>query len=442
MSFKDNKGKSEDDSFIEEDDVFTEEDREYRPEEHSEHSSDEYDFKSSEEIVLFESDEQSDGDSEVKEMLPSKSSRKQEMIPVPVFPKPKGRRVEKANGQPVFFNKQEMIPVPIQKETSKKHKVEKKREEKEKEKKVEKKREEKKVEETPSERNMRIKASIKVKDAVIFCRVSTYNQSVKFCISLEAQEENGRKCAVLFGLKVMSTIKIVESASNGKKCTIKRLIRENRGKNIIIYDVSRFCRSVERGMSLLEYALNCKTRLFFVNEGIVWDSSTERFARDKLRARLEAAQEESANIGRRVSMAIQEKKRRGFFTGRVAPFGYTIKAVEGGKKLFPNENETPIVDFINACRTVGRSMNSLNRKLARISRFKNSPIVLEFKDEPVKKLQEPLSYSGIADLLNDYEVFNRGNEWTSAAVKKVAEKIYKEEVGEVIVNIEKLGFDF
>lgn len=299
--------------------------------------------------------------------------------------------------------------------------------------------------ETPAERNQRIKMYIKKKDCIIFCRVSTYGQSTKFTISLEVQEEKGNQCAAFFGLKVMGTVKIVESAYNGKACTIKRLIRENRGKNIIIYDASRFCRSVTRGRELLDIALRNKTRLFFVHEGIVWDDGTNRYNENKLINSLRAAQKESEDIGRRVHDAYVEKRRRGFFTGRVAPFGYDIQTVQDGnklgKKLIPNEKESKVVDFITSCRTVGTSSKTLNKKMFAISGYPD-PISLGFKDSKVKAIVEPLSYSEIADLLNVYEVTNRGEEWTSVSVGKVGKRVYDGEVGDVMQTIEKLAFEF
>ena len=99
----------------------------------------------------------------------------------------------------------------------------------------------------------RIILTIRNKTAVVYCRVSSYGQTGQYHISFEVQEQKGNICANIFRLKVMSTVKVVESAYKGVKCTIKSLIRQNRGKNIIIYNVSRFCRNKDKGLELLNY---------------------------------------------------------------------------------------------------------------------------------------------------------------------------------------------
>lgn len=139
------------------------------------------------------------------------------------------------------------------------------------------------------------------KDCAIFCRVSSSNQTGNFHISFEVQEQKGNVCAKLFHLKVKLVVKLVESAYSGTTSTIKSLINKFRGKNIIIYNVSRFCRNKKLGVKLLEYALKCNTRLFFVDEGIIWDKNNLNNLQ-ALKRKLELAEEESEAIGRRLKM--------------------------------------------------------------------------------------------------------------------------------------------
>lgn len=281
------------------------------------------------------------------------------------------------------------------------------------------------------------------KTAIIFCRVSTYNQSIKYSVSLEVQEEKGQNCARLFGLKVLMTVKTVESGYDGKKCTLKSLIHQYRGKNIIIYDVSRFSRNTERGIDLLDYALKNKTRLFFVHEGVVWDSSSGYNSRKFLENRIVLAQEESAAIGRRVKAALQEKKRRGFFIGRVAPFGYSIELSEGGKKLIVNDSEVKVIEFINLSRIEGTSIRKLNKLLHIISPCKTILILEDNKSgNASKKLAGPLTYENIANILNDYDVSYRGSPWTEISVGAVLKKQNTKKVDEIAGQLEEFVFGF
>jgi len=276
--------------------------------------------------------------------------------------------------------------------------------------------------------------SITKKDSVIFCRVSSYGQTGKFTISFEVQEHKGQVCANLFKLKVMGTIKVVESAYDGKACTLKSLISKNKGKNIIIYNVSRFCRNVERGMELLDYALKCNTRLFFVDEGIVWDRNHTDF-RNKLREKLYLAQEESAALGRRVKDALAEKKRRGYHIGGTPKYGFKVVDIEGGRKAVPDVSEGKVIEFIDMCRQIGTPVKTINECMKIISKY-NDPIILYFNNEKVNHIVEPLSYGDIADLLNEYQVFRRGQKWTASSVSSVVKRKYDD----MVVNLECMGF--
>lgn len=291
--------------------------------------------------------------------------------------------------------------------------------------------------ETPQEKIEKIKARITRKDAAIFCRVSTYNQTGGNTVSLEMQEAKCARTCALFELKIMSVSKVVESAYDGKACTIKSLINKNRGKNIVIYSVDRFCRNRERGAALLDFALKCRTRLFFVTEGIVWDGVDQWQTHDKIMDRLKIAEEESAAIGRRIRDAIAEKKRLGFFTGRVAPYGFTIQPVYGGKRLVPNAEEADVIKFIEMCRKIGTSVDSINTWLTGTS----EGLIFEYRGAEVSQLMDVLSFSNIADILNDYEVTFRGGLWTGEDVRKVVNRTMEGNVDEMLEDMEKLAFE-
>lgn len=268
-------------------------------------------------------------------------------------------------------------------------------------------------------------STLQNKNVVIFCRVSSNMQTSPFSISFEVQENKALVCANMFKLKVIEIIKIVESAYDGKACTIKSLITKNKGKNIIIYNVSRFARNVDRGIELLNYALKCNTRLFFIEEGIVWDKNHLN-CKEKLIKKLDFAQKESEAISRRVKDAKAEKKKRGYFTGGIAKYGYKIITEEFGKKCVKDENEQLVIRFINLCRTVGSTADSINFILKKISKYQNYPIILEFGND-VDCINEPMSYSCIANILNEYEVGRRGGQWTASNVSS-ANSVEKDDV--------------
>lgn len=286
----------------------------------------------------------------------------------------------------------------------------------------------------------RVVLTMRNKDCIIFCRVSSDKQTGTFHISLEVQEQKGYACARLFHMRVRTVIKCVESAYSGTSCTIKSLISKNRGKNIILYNVSRFSRSSVKGAQLLEYALKNNVRLFFVDEGIIWDKSNQNNL-PLIKRRLELAEEESRAIGKRVKDALAEKKRLGFFTGGVAKYGYKKVQVEGGKKLEEEKYEQAVIKFINLCKEVGTSVSVLNEWMKQLSPHFDFPITLEHNNVKVKRLEEPLSNSEIAQLLNDYQVTKRGSQWTLSSISSVL----KRNMNEILEGLEEMeistGFD-
>lgn len=278
----------------------------------------------------------------------------------------------------------------------------------------------------------------KGKDAIIFCRVSTPQQAGMGNMSFSVQESKGFECCRILKLVCRSVIKTVESAYTGKPTTMFKLLSK-RGKCIVIYDVSRFCRRVGHGKELLRKALKNNVTLFFVSEGLIYGNNfekSEKLILDKLRI----AEEESKAIGRRVSHALREKKRRGFYTGGTVPYGKKVVNVQGGKKLVDEEHESNVIRFITGCVELGTSAIYLSRLMKLISGY-DEPIILEHNGVKVIKLKEPLTYSTIASLLNEYEVYKRGRKWTASSVSRILKTQMDNLYDDVANNMETMNME-
>ncbi len=269
----------------------------------------------------------------------------------------------------------------------------------------------------------RISGYISDKKTLIYCRVSTIKQTGLNHFSFEMQENKGNVCAKIFGLNVYMIFKIVESAYQNDYKNIKNLIKEYKNKNIIIYNVTRLCRNYKSGLELLELALQNNTRLFFVEEGIVWDKNNE----DNLfflKKYLELAENESKIMGKRIKDAINEKKRRGYLVGKV-PYGFKAVQVEGGKKAFSDIHEQNVIKFINYCKNIGTSKDTLNEYMKLISPDFDDTISIFYNDIEISKIKEPMSNVEIAKLLKSFKVLKRGKNWNGQSVGSVINKDYK-----------------
>ena len=287
----------------------------------------------------------------------------------------------------------------------------------------------------------KIAQSIINKIAVIFCRVSSIGQTGFGHVSLEVQEAKGVACAVLFKLKIMSVIKIVESAytlKKNKRSTIHSLIGKYSGKNIILYNVSRFSRNEAQGRELLDYALKRNTRLFFTEEGLIWDRHNLHNRQAILR-KLMLAHEESRAIAARVSAALFLRKQQGFHTGGKPKYGYKVVEADGGKKAVPEQREQAVITFINMCREIGTSLRALNQWMETLADDPNGYEPLELGDNQ-RTIREPLSYQNIADLLNDYGITKRGSRWTAASVADIAKRDYENVLETLAGMTMKTGF--
>jgi len=279
-----------------------------------------------------------------------------------------------------------------------------------------------------SEDIIRISSYILNNKTLIYCRVSTIEQTGLKHISFELQETKGNVCASIFKLKVEMVFKIVESAYKNNHQTIKSLIKKFKGKNIIIYNISRFCRDLNSGIELLKLALTNKTRLFFVQEGLVWDENNQDNL-SKLKNKLIYAQEESLNIGKRVKDAITEKKRRGYHVGGPPKYGFKVIDVFGGKKVVANEKEQDVINFIKKCKTVGTSSHEINKQMNLITTepiIYEDPIILYYDGNETKDIKQPMGNVDIAELLNSYGVSKRGKRWNGPKVSEINNREYKQ----------------
>jgi hypothetical protein len=170
-----------------------------------------------------------------------------------------------------------------------------------------------------------------------------------------------------------------------------------------------------------------------VEEGIVWDKNNTN-NRNQLQNKLYLAQEESKAIGRRVKDALALKKRQGYFTGGIPKYGYKVVDSVGGRRAIPDKYEQAVIKFINLCRTVGTSVRTLNEWIRILSPTFDDLIELEYDGRAVRTLQEPLSYEGVADLLNEYNVTKRNRQWSKSMVSAICRQDY-ENILEGMINM-------
>jgi DNA invertase Pin-like site-specific DNA recombinase len=270
----------------------------------------------------------------------------------------------------------------------------------------------------------------------IFCRISTPKQLEG--LSLEAQETRLREYAAEHQMQVRCVVACVES---GKVENPSYMLLNT--PHLIVFDISRFSRNYDVGVDNMSKLLHNDHMIHFINNNLVISKSDMRndtLAYHRFLDNLMLAQNESEMISQRVKNVIRHKRKNQEYTGGRVPYGlklYTLKCKNGRliKKYKTNDHEINVLTFINVCRSPPYSGEDLTLLMRRISRY-DDPLELVNPDTERGREQntEPLDFSTIASLLNEYEVTYRGKKFTSAIVSRNCtgtDHLYEKYLGEI-----------
>jgi len=249
---------------------------------------------------------------------------------------------------------------------------------------------------------------------VVYCRVSSASQNHTSSVSLHAQEVECNRVAARCGWVVRCIRKDIHSAFRSIPPELQNLIAGHR-QTIIIYDVSRFSRSLSMGKAMMTTALANGNNIVFVQEKITVDSPQSAFA---IIPFLVETQKESIRISERVRNSKKYLRDNGMHQGGIVPYGFEQR----GRMLHEDEDEQDVVNFIRYCRTEGIESDKLNELMSQISRYNmdEHPIACyDERNDAVCQLTMTISHAAVAKLLNDYGVSKRGVQWNGGNVRSV-----------------------
>lgn len=276
-------------------------------------------------------------------------------------------------------------------------------------------------------------------------KYSKYNTSV----SLENQADACKSYADILGISIAgSPYKEIGSAYNDKRNILLNLTNDLKNCNLLCYDASRFSRNTEIADEYLRAFIKNNVRVVFVHEKFMI-SAVEHIP--KALEYIKKAQEESLQTSRRIHNANVYRHLRSFIqTGGTVPYGYTVSGF-GRKQLIVNKNEHKIQKVIGACRECSSinhlSMAALNGLVGAVSKLDMSrdPIKMYSRnldtkvESEVKFLTQPMSWSDIMKLLNEYSVpYRTQSRWYLEDVK-FAYRTYSPIEDEL--DLESLGVD-
>lgn len=181
--------------------------------------------------------------------------------------------------------------------------------------------------------------------AYIYVRTSKRNDQKE--VSLYDQEEACKKFAKQYNITIIGVYRDNGiSAKNMDKQYALNFITDKieKGEIIIVYDVSRFSRSMEQGLARLNMLRDKGAFVHSYNDNVTWnDKATSRAT---FRQLLSVSQLHSDTVSEKVKSAIAFKKNRGDYIGRT-PYGKKIEYVNNIRTLVDNIEEQNVIKIIN-----------------------------------------------------------------------------------------------
>ncbi len=198
--------------------------------------------------------------------------------------------------------------------------------------------------------------------AYIYCRTSKSN---KMGVSLGYQEEVCRQYAKKNNISIVACIcDDGISARNMKQQEgLLKIINDiKKGEYILFYKISRFSRSTDQALDVLEKLRNDIGAIAHsVYDNIAWDNMTTN--RDKFTQILEKAHDFSVQLSEDMKNIKQYQRDRGYYIGN-PPYGYNTQYIDGVRKLVINPDELLIIKemFTEESKIINTNFSSVSNR--------------------------------------------------------------------------------
>lgn len=259
-------------------------------------------------------------------------------------------------------------------------------------------------------------------NAIIYCRLSSPNQSIinDIHLSIEQQSSQCKTYCETNNMNIINEIHEIKSARNMDYLyRLKEIITNNSNINLVIYNITRFSRNNLQGLQYIEILKQKNINIHFVEENAI---TNHHFDLHRIRLGLSQSEYESDTISRRVKSNNILLKNKGWAFG-CPKYGQESVFKNGIRSFQLQNSENKIIQFIRTARLGRCTVMALNKILQEI--IPNNTDLIEFYDNEnncmITRFDEPytLSFRVIADLLNSYSIMNRRNEWSASSVNRV-----------------------
>ena len=260
------------------------------------------------------------------------------------------------------------------------------------------------------------------KQAIIYCRVSTPQQS------LAAQEYACKVYCREKGYEVINVITEVGSAyTGGSQPKLKKLITESKDVNLVIYKLDRFSRNSGTCSLMVDTMLANKINLECITDPINLSSSLGKL---KFRESILKAQFESEQIAERVNSYHRYRRENNIKILRPT-YGYALS--DDKKSIVKIQKEQEVINFIVANIQSKKDSKEITEVLFKLMKAIGSPkeyfVPVEIGDDkddsPYWETHKiKLNARVIAELLNDYKIVKKGSPWNATKVLGVYKRSF------------------
>lgn len=254
-----------------------------------------------------------------------------------------------------------------------------------------------------------------IKDVIIYCRVSTPEQDIK------AQEYSCAQYCMQNNYIIKDAITETGSAyKQGQTPKLDELIKNKSNFILLVNRIDRFSRNLVVCDVNLKIMKDNNIILKSVNDYI--DLSTP-IGRHTFRNNISQCQLESETIGERVRSSIKYRIENGIFIG-VPKFGYKLE----NKIKIQDKYEQSIIKFILKNLYQTKTSDAFSKDLFKVLKNTDKPkefyVNVIFSDNNENDISNSyITTAIVSDILNDYELFKRGNKWNPSKVRNLYNNI-------------------
>jgi len=259
-------------------------------------------------------------------------------------------------------------------------------------------------------------------NAVIYCRISSPNQSIinNIHLSIEHQLMKCKTYCEINDMNILEELSEIKSARNMSNLhKLIYILNTYSNINLIIYNITRFSRNILQGLQYIDIAKKKNIIIHFVEESV---ETNHHLDLHRIRLGLSQSEYESDTISKRVKANNIVLKNKGWCFGP-PKYGQEVIFRKGIRRFRQCNYERKIIRFIIIARQGRCSVMALNKLLQNI--IPNNTVPIEFYDmnsnSAIIRFDKPytLTFGEIANLLNSYEIKNRHNYWTSTSLGRV-----------------------